>query len=65
MICYLSEFDVKEIHPPGMDISGKTKYPVLFGVYEDTFLRNIPAPCADVPRLISIPLGPGRRRVKW
>lgn len=27
------EFNVKEMRPPGMDTSGKTKYPVLFKVY--------------------------------
>ena len=34
---YFPEFNVKEMRPPGMDTSGKTKYPVLFGVYENTF----------------------------
>ena len=29
------EFNVKEIRPPNMDSSGRTKYPVLFGVYGD------------------------------
>lgn len=29
----LAEFNVKEIRPPRMDDSGRTKYPVLFRVY--------------------------------
>ncbi len=34
----LAEFNVKEIRPPRMDDSGRTKYPVLFRVYVPYFV---------------------------
>ena len=41
------EFNIREIGPPGMDTSGKTKYPVLFGMYEVTFF---PTECSSALR---------------
>lgn len=47
---FFPEFNVKEIRPPGMDTSGKTKYPVLFKVYEDSFFpRQMAEPLALTP----------------
>lgn len=37
------ELNVREIRPPRMDDSGKTKYPVLFHVYVSSpFFPSIP-----------------------